>query len=154
MTVASAASSLDDQAAALVASVKPRALAALQAKYPEPEDIVFRSDPDHYNPHSCKRPPKDPKRRSEYLAAEIETYRRSVERDIERYNALRDRGFSALSSWDIVLGGTYDPLGGLKTALDLKTAHISYGLTMMRNLHLELDALNAANGIAPKTDHF
>lgn len=145
---------MDIEAAALVASVKPRALAALLAKYPEPEDIGFRSDPDHYNPHSIKKPPKDPKRRAEYLAAEIENYRKEVERGIEKYNALRHYGFSALSSWDIVLGGTYDPLGGLRTALDLKNAHISYGLTMMRNLHLELDAFNAANGIAPRNGHF
>ena len=154
MNVADAPSSLDVQAAALVASVKPRALAALLAKYPEAEDIGFRRDPDHYDPHSLKKPPKDPKRRIEYVEGLIEQYRREVERDIERYNALRDRGFSELSAWDIVLGGTYDPLGGLKTALELKSAHISYGLTMMRNLHLELDRLNAARGIQPKPGHF
>lgn len=154
MTVAGAATSLDTQAAALVAAVRPRDLAALLAKYPEAEEIGLRSDPESYNPHSLKRPPQDPKRRADYLADKIETYRWEVERDIERYNALRDRGFAAVSTYDIVISGSCNALGALKTALDLKTAHISYGLTMMRNLHLELDALNAANGIAPKTEHF
>lgn len=141
-----APSSMDVQATALVASVKPRALAALLAKYPEAEDIGFRSHPDDYNPHSLKKPPKDPKRQIEYVENLLEQYRREVERHIELYNGLRDRGFTELSSCDIVLGGTNDPLGGLKTALDLKYAHISYGLTMMRNLHLELDRLAPNKG--------
>lgn len=154
MTVAKAPGRLDVEAAALVASVRPRALAALLAKYPEPEDIGFRHDPDQYNPHSLKKPPTDPKRRVEYVQSLIEQYRSGIERDIERYNGLRDKGFLALSAWDIALGGTYDPLWGLRTALELKSAHISYGLTMMRNLHLELDRLNAANGIQPKPGYF
>lgn len=134
------------RAAAAVAAADPAAVAAVIADFPEAEEIGMRSDPASFNPHS-KPPPKDPAKRAQYLREQIEKWRLDVDRDIERYNELRDRGLAALSDYDINLSG---PLCALRTALSLKDAHISYGLTMSHNLRLELASTLQALGQPPQ----
>lgn len=125
------------RAAAAVAAADPAAIAAVLADFPEAEEIGMRSDPASFNPHT-KPPPKDPAKRAQYLREQIEKRRLEVDRDIETYNHLRDKGLAALCDYDINVSSGGNPVGALRTALSLKSAHISYGLTMSHNLRLEL----------------
>ena len=131
------------RSAELVAAVNPAAVTALLARFPEAKKIGVRDRPEKYNPHSLKAPPKDRERRQGYLVGKIEEYRLDNERDVTQYTKYRDNGLNALSEYDVCISSGDNPLGALKMALSLKTAHISYNLTMMLNLQLELAALNA-----------
>lgn len=138
---------LDTRAAQLVAAADPAAVAAVLAEFPEAEDIGMRADPDAFDPHAGrKRAPKDPAQRVQYLRDLIERLRGEVEDDIASYNRYRYHGLAAVSAFDICIASSGRPLQALRTALDLTSAHISYGLTMMRNLHLELARVQAALG--------
>ena len=131
------------RSAELVAAVDPAGLTAVLARFPEAKTIRVRDGHGKYNPHSLRAPPKDQERRQGYLVGKIEEYRLDNERNVAQYTNYRDNGLKALSSYDICISSGGNALGALKMALSLKTAHISYNLTMMLNLQLELAALNA-----------
>lgn len=137
------------EAAALVAAVDLAAVAAVLAEFPEPEELGMRDDPASIKPHT-KPPPKNPVKRAQYLREQIERRRRNAENDIECYNDLRFRGLAALHACDIIISSGRNPLGALRTALDLKSAHITYELTMLHNLHLELAEALREQGLPPQ----
>lgn len=130
---------IDDEAAALVAAVAPAAVAALIARYPEAEHIGIRWNWYDLNPHTARRVPVAPAARAEYLAKLIESNQAELQRDIARYNELRARGLAALYRADILISSGGRPLEALRCALDLKTAHISYRLSILVRLALELE---------------
>ena len=137
------------RAAALVAAADPAAVAAVLADFPEAEEIGLRGDPASFNPHR-KPPPKDPAKRAEYLREQIERPRKAVDRDIEEYNRYRDRGLASRCDTDINISSGANPVGARRTALRLKHAQISYGLTMSHNLRLELASTLQALGQPPQ----
>ena len=130
---------IDDEAAALVAAVAPAAVAALIARYPEAEHVGIRSNWNELDPHSARRVPVAPAARADYLAKLIDSNQAELQRDIARYNDLRVRGLAALSRCDILISSGGRPLEALRCALDLKTAHISYHLSILVRLALELE---------------
>lgn len=136
-----------------IGAVHAKSLAAVLARYPEAEDIGFRSDPDSFNPHK-KALPKDLSARQIYLIKCLDSYRKAVELDICTYNKYRDRGLGALTMYDVCGAASGNALMALNTSLYLKRNHISYGLTMMRKLHLELAATNAQLGLPDQVDSF
>jgi len=135
---------IDDEAAALVAAVAPAAVAALIARYPEAEHVGIRSNWYELDPHSARRVPVAPAARAGYLAKLIDSNQAELQRDIARYNDLRARGLAALSRCDILISSGGRPLEALRCALDLKTAHISYHLSILVRLALELEDAHAA----------
>lgn len=130
---------IDDEAAALVAAVAPAAVAALIARYPEAEHVGIRSNWYELDPHSARRVPVAPAARADYLAKLIDSNQAELQRDIARYNDLRARGLAALCRADILISSGGRPLEALRCALDLKTAHISYHLSILVRLALELE---------------
>ncbi|WP_459203492.1 hypothetical protein ACQVRV_00105 (plasmid) [Ralstonia pseudosolanacearum] len=134
---------IEDEAAALVAAVDPADVAAVIAEYPEAEDVGIRENWFELNPHVSRRVPKAPAARAEYLAKLIEENQDELQDDIARYNELRERGLAALTPYDICISSGNDPLGALRCALDLKDAHISYQLSILVRLALELEDTRA-----------
>lgn len=141
---------IDDEAAALVAAIAPAAVAALIARYPEAEHVGIRSNWYDLDPHSARRVPVAPAARVDYLAKLIDSNQAELQRDIARYNDLRARGLAGLSRCDILISSGGRPLEALRCALDLKTAHISYHLSILVRLALELEDAQAALARAVK----
>lgn len=130
---------IQDEAAALVAAVDPAATAAVIAGFPEAEKIGVRGNWQDLDPHLGQRVPKAPADRAAYLARMIERYQAELQRDIATYNRYRENGLAALSAYDVCISSGRNPLGALRTALRLKDAHISYALSMLVKLSLELE---------------
>jgi hypothetical protein len=130
---------IDDEAAALVAAVDPAAVAAVIAEFPEAEKVGIRANWQDINPHLGQRTPKAPADRAEYLARKIGQYEVELKRDIVTYARYREQGLAALSAYDVCISSGKDPLGALRTALRLKGAHISYDLSILVKLALELE---------------
>lgn len=133
-----------DEAAALVAATDPADVAAVIAAFPEADQIGLRENWQDLDPHVGRRVPKAPADRAEHLSRLIETYQGELQRDIARYNDLRARGLAALSDYDICISSGGDPLGALRCALRLKDAHVSYALSVLVKLSLELEDTQAA----------
>lgn len=130
---------IDDEAAALVAAVDPAAVAAVIAEFPEAEKVGIRANWQDIDPHLGQRVPKVPTDRAEYLARKIEQYEAELQRDIATYTRYREQGLAALSAYDVCISSGNNPLGALRTALRLKDAHISYDLSILVKLSLELE---------------
>lgn len=62
-----------------------------------------------------------------------------LQRDIATYTRYREQGLAALSAYDVCISSGNNPLGALRTALRLKDAHISYDLSILVKLTLELE---------------
>lgn len=131
--------SIQEQAAALVAAVDPAAVAALIAEFPEAEKVGIRANWQSLDPHLGHRVPKAPADRAEYLALKIEQYEAELQRDIATYTRYREQGLAALSAYYVCISSGNNPLGALRTALRLKDAHISYDLSILVKLTLELE---------------
>ena len=130
---------IDDEAAALMAAVDPAAIAAVIAEFPEAEKVGIRANWQDIDPHLGQRVPKAPADRAEYLARKIEQYEAELQRDIATYTRYREQGLAALSAYDVCISSGNNPLGALRTALRLKHAHISYDLSILVKLSLELE---------------
>lgn len=130
---------IDDEAAALVATVDPAAVAAVIVEFPEAEKVGIRANWLDIDPHLGQRVPKAPADRAEYLARKIEQYEAALQRDIATYTRYREKGLLALSAYDVCISSGNNPLGALRMALGLKDAHISYDLSVLVKLSLELE---------------
>ncbi|MCW3640620.1 hypothetical protein KXR69_25010 [Ralstonia holmesii] len=144
--------SIEQEAAELVAAVDPAAVAAVLADFPPAEDIRIREHWRELDPTLTKKAPRDLAARESFLLAKVASYEASRLASIARYNDLRDRGLAALSPYDICISSSRDPLGALRCALRLKDAHISYDLSILVRLHLELDEVRAlrAGSMSPQ----
>ena len=126
-----------------MAAGDPAAVAAVLADFPPAEDIRIRERWQELDPNLTKKAPRDLAAREAFLLAKVASYEASRLASIARYNDLRDRGLAALSPYDICISSGNDPLGALRCALRLKDAHISYDLSILVCLHLELDEVRA-----------
>lgn len=134
---------IEDEAAALIAAADPAAVAAVVADFPEAEKIGLRDNWLTLNPHLGQRVPKAPAARVKYLAQRIEHMQGALQEDITRYNELRAKAIAALSAYDVCISSGCDPVGALRTALRLKDAHISYDLSLLVKLALDLEDAQA-----------
>lgn len=125
---------LDARAAAAVAAVSRAAVAAVLAEFPEADELGLREDLGAFQPHR-RPPPKGLDKRAQYLREQIERWRHDLSGSVERYNELRANGLAALTAYDIVLCGA---LPAYRSALELRSAHITYSLTMLHKLRIEL----------------
>lgn len=130
---------IDQQAAELVAATDPAAVAAVIAAFPSAEEIGIRERWQDLNPHLGERVPKAPAAREAYLLGQIDRYQKSHLAGVSHYNKLRAQGLAALSPYDLCISSGNDPLGALRCALRLKDAHISYDLSILVKLSLELE---------------
>lgn len=135
---------IEQEAAELVAAVAPAAVAAVIAAFPEAEGVGIRANWQDIDPHLGQRVPKAPADRAEYLARKIEQYEAELQRDIAAYTRYREQGLAALSAYDVCISSGNNPLGALRTALRLKDAHISYDLSILVKLSLELEDVQTA----------
>lgn len=144
--------SIEQEAAELVAAVDQAAVAAVIADFPPAEDIRIREHWRELDPTLTAKAPRDLPAREAFLLAKVANYEKSRLDSITRYNDLRDRGLSALSPYDICISSSRDPVGALRCALRLKDAHISYDLSLLVRLHLELDEVRAlrAGSMSPQ----
>jgi len=82
-------------------------------------------DDDHFLGGSVKNKLTEAK-----VEAALDVAQKALEEDIKRYEELRSQGIDALSDIDMGMTNS-DSLSALKTALSLKTAHISYRRTVI-----------------------
>ncbi len=129
---------LKSKAAGLIAAVDPCDVSKVVSEYPEPEDIRVRERWREVNPHLGKRLPKDAAKRAEYLAEKIQDWKETLGRDVEAYKRYRVEGLRALCAYDVCIASGNNPLAALGMALRLKHAHISYALSALMKLQLEL----------------
>lgn len=125
---------LDVRAAAAVAAVSRAAVAAVLAEFPGADELGLREGPETFKPRRSP-PPKEPGKRAQYLREQIEKWRHDLSRSVERYNELRANGLAALPANDIELCGA---LPAYRSALEVKSAQITYSLTMVHSLRIEL----------------
>lgn len=131
--------SLDEEAAVLVAAIDPADVLAIIEKFPVAEKICIRQNWRDIDPYLAQRVPKVSADRAEYLTRKIEQYETELQRDVAEYARLRENGLAALSVYDLCISSGNDPLSALRTALRLKDAHISYDLSILLKLSLDLD---------------
>jgi len=135
--------SIDDEAAALVAAVNPADVAAVIAAFPEADKVGIRKNWYEIDPHLGRRMPKAPADRADYLTRQIEQHQTELQGHISTYTRYREKGLTALSAYDVCISSGNDPLGALRCALRLKDAHISYCLSILVKLSLELEDVQA-----------
>lgn len=131
-----------EQAAIKLAAIDPAAIAAVVAQFPPADEIGPRRNWTELTPpHPNRGLPKALPARRDYLASAIVTYKKELESDIKTYDAYREKGPALLLPHEIVWG---NPLDGLRCALQLKHNHITYALSMLILLTLELEDVQAA----------
>lgn len=130
---------LSAEAAALVTAIAPAAVAAVIAEFPDAEHVGICPTWPDIQPHQGRRVPKDAAERAQYLAQRIESQQAELQGNISSYNRLREAGLAALSGYDICISSGGNPLAALRTALQLKKNHISYDLSILVRLTLELE---------------
>jgi hypothetical protein len=143
---------IEHEAAQLIAAIEQSAVVAILAEFPPPEEIRRRENWMECAPDETKKAPRDLAAREVFISAKIDSYEKSRLNDIRQYNHLRDHGLAALSPYDVCISSGGRPLDALRCALLLKTAHISYNLSVLIRLHLELEEVRAlrAGSLSPQ----
>lgn len=134
---------IEERAAELIAAADPAAIAAVIAEFPEAEKVSIRTNWTDIEAYPSHRAPKVLADRAAYLAQKIEQNEAELQRDIGIYTRYREQGTAALSAYDVCISSGNNPLRALRTALSLKHAHISYHLSILVKLALELEDVKA-----------
>ncbi len=131
-----------EQAAIRLAAIDPAAIAAVVDQFPPAEEIGPRRNWTELTPpHPARGIPKALPARLNYLTNAIQNQQKELERAIRTYSAYREQGPALLLPHEIVWG---DPLRAYRCALDLTHNHITYALSMLILLTLELEDTQAA----------
>ncbi len=113
---------VDPKAQALIDQVDPVVMADIVADFPAEIPAVSLSDHCRSLYLKLDRPPKG-ERLNAWLEENTRVKIYELERDLERYHALREFGALELSIYDMTISSS-TPYCGVATALRLKTAHV------------------------------
>jgi hypothetical protein len=132
------------QTAQEIRQLVPSALVdSLLMRFPDGREIPKRAVFDPV--HAISSIPQDLDKRLARLAGLREQAALELERDLARYADFRTNGLSALSDYDILIAAQGDALYALRTALQLKVAHISWDLSCLDTIDTEIT--NAAEAL-------
>ena len=142
--LAMASETLEQRFNRLIAAVDPAAVRDLLATFPPPYDIGPRDNWASIGKDMIGRLRTKPEKRLQALRNEFAAYEKTLERDISTYNVYWTRGLASLTAYDVCISSMDSPLGALRQALNLKSAHISWDLSIMVYLQLEIERLSKA----------
>lgn len=114
------------------------AIALLLGQYPWGKDVGPRpagTVPD--SSAGLERLSLDPAKRRTKLKTQIQSYRQSLARSIQKHDDLKCRGLVEVGNYDLMVCYSENPLSACKWTMELHEAHISYYLSILEILEQE-----------------
>lgn len=133
----------DEQANQVRRNADLAAIVLLLDQYPWGKDVGPRpagTVPD--SSAGLERLSLDPAKRRAKLKTQIQSYRQSLARSIQKHDDLKCRGLVEVGNYDLMVCYSENPLSACKWTMELHEAHISYDLSILEILDCELAKLD------------